>query len=245
MVHDRLEKCGLGPLCLELHSHKANRKHVYQELGKTLALGRPATPDVQTYEEVRRVRDELNQMSALLHNPDKLSGDTPYGIIGIISDLNEGGYPAPEFGIPGSDAWGRKEFVQRLEATAALAALTEEHGSEARHRWRGATKRLNPLERRRLEGALRQALTRLEALRQMVEQVPVAARWAGCTRIADAATALQQLEALQAMPSSVPTLLQAQALVDQPQSALELCEQIATWQQGRKELAGRGYRQRS
>ena len=29
VVHARLEKCGLGPLCLELHSHKAIRKHVY------------------------------------------------------------------------------------------------------------------------------------------------------------------------------------------------------------------------
>ena len=236
VVHDRLEKCGLGPLCLELHSHKANRKHVYQELGKTLALGRPAMPDAETYEEVRRVRDELNQMSALLHKPDKLSGDTPYGIIGIIADLNEGGYPAPEFGIPGSDAWGRKEFVQRLEATAGLAALTEQHGSEARHRWRGATKRLNPLERRRLEGALRHALARLEALQEIVEQVPEAARWAGCKRIADSATALQQLEALRAMPDSVPGLLREQALVAQPQSALELCEQIAAWQQGKTVL---------
>ena len=86
VVHDRLEKCGLGPLCLELHSHKANRKHVYEELGKTLALGRPTAPDAETYEQVRRVRDDLNQMSALLHKPDELSGDTPYGIIGMIAD---------------------------------------------------------------------------------------------------------------------------------------------------------------
>ena len=236
VVHDRLEKRGLGPLCLELHSHKANRKHVYQELGKTLTLGCPAMPDADTYEEVRRVRDELNQMSALLHKPDELSGDTPYGIIGIIADLNEGGYPAPEFGIPGSDTWGRKEFVERLEATAALAVLTDQHGSEARHLWRGTTKRLNPPERRRLEGALVEAVTRLEALQETVERVPAAARRAGCKRIGDVATALQQLGALQAMPESVPTLLREQALVDRPQPALALCEQIATWQQGQADL---------
>ena len=27
VVHARLVKCGIGPLCLELHSHKANRRH--------------------------------------------------------------------------------------------------------------------------------------------------------------------------------------------------------------------------
>ncbi|MCY4533739.1 MAG: DUF4011 domain-containing protein, partial [Bryobacterales bacterium] len=129
VVHDRLEKCGLGPLCLELHSHKANRKHVYEDLGKTLALGRPTAPDAETYENVRRVRDDLNQMSALLHKPDELSGDTPYGIIGMIADLNESGYPAPDFTIQNADAWGRQECAQRLEATAALAGLTDEHGS--------------------------------------------------------------------------------------------------------------------
>ena len=236
VVHDRLEKCGLGPLCLELHSHKANRKDVYQELGKTLALGRPTAPDTETFEQVRRVRDDLNRMSALLHKPDQLSGDTPYGIIGMIADLNESGYPVPDFTVANADVWGRQECAQRLEATAALATLTDEHGSEARHRWRGATKRLNPLERRRLEGALRQALTRLEVLRTSVERVPAAATWAGCKRIADAGTALQQLGALQAMPESVHALLREQALGDRPQAALELCEQIAAWQRGKADL---------
>ncbi len=236
VVHDRLEKCGLGPLCLELHSHKANRKHVYEELGKTLALGRPTAPEAETYEQVRRVRDELNQMSALLHKPDELSGDTPYGIIGMIADLNESGYPAPDFTIQNADAWGRQECAQRLEATAALAGLTDEHGSEGRHPWRGVTKRLNPIERRRLEGALQQALVRLEALRRSFERVPAAATWAGCERIVDAGTALQQLGALQAMPEPVHALLRAQALVDRPQAALELCEEIAAWQRGKADL---------
>ncbi|MDE0622501.1 MAG: DUF3320 domain-containing protein [Bryobacterales bacterium] len=236
VVHDRLEKCGLGPLCLELHSHKANRKHVYEELGKTLGLGRPTAPDAETYEQVRSVRDDLNRMSALLHEPDQLSGDTPYGIIGMIADLTEGGCPAPDFSIPNSDAWGRKECAQRLEATAALAALTDEHGSEARHLWRGATKRLNPIERRRLEWALSQAATCLETLRTSLERVPSPARWVGCERISDVGAALQQLEALQAMPPSVHALLREQGLVDRPRAALELCEQILVWQQGQADL---------
>ncbi len=236
VVHDRLKQCGLGPVCLELHSHKANRKYVYQELGKTLALGRPALPNAETYEEVRRVRDDLNRMSALLHTPDDLSGDTPFGIIGLIADLNESGCPAPDFAVPQADTWGREECSQRLDATAALAALTDEHGSEAEHLWRGATRRLNPVERRRLEPALQQAQTCLEALRTTLERVPAAATWAGCKRIADAGTALQQLDALRSMPPEVPTLLRADALVESPKAVLELCEQVSTWQKGKADL---------
>ena len=41
VVHARLEKCDLGPLCLELHSHKAVRRHVYDDLKRTLELGPP------------------------------------------------------------------------------------------------------------------------------------------------------------------------------------------------------------
>ena len=37
VVHKRLEKVGLGDLCLELHSRKANKKAVVQELGRTPA----------------------------------------------------------------------------------------------------------------------------------------------------------------------------------------------------------------
>ena len=236
VVHDRLEKCGLGPLCLELHSHKANRKHIYEELGKTLGLGRPSAPDAETYEQVRAVRDDLNRMAALLHTPDKLSGDTPYGIVGIIAKFKEAGCPAPDFSVPDSDAWSRAECARRLDATDALAALTDEHGSEACHPWRGASKRLNPVARLRLERSLSRATNCLESLRRCLEAVPAPARWAGCERIADVSVALQQLEALQAMPEAVGPLLRQQGLVDRTDAALEVCEQILAWQQGKAGL---------
>ena len=41
VVHSRLERLGLGSICLELHSNKANKKAVLEDLAKTLALGRP------------------------------------------------------------------------------------------------------------------------------------------------------------------------------------------------------------
>ena len=36
VVKRRLDKAGVGDFCLELHSHKANKKHIIDELGKSL-----------------------------------------------------------------------------------------------------------------------------------------------------------------------------------------------------------------
>jgi hypothetical protein len=40
VVYDRLRASGLDALCLELHSHKANKKAVLEELNRTLQLGK-------------------------------------------------------------------------------------------------------------------------------------------------------------------------------------------------------------
>ncbi|HKI20405.1 MAG TPA: DUF4011 domain-containing protein, partial [Isosphaeraceae bacterium] len=41
VVQSRLQRLGLGAICLELHSNKANKKAVLEELARTLSLGRP------------------------------------------------------------------------------------------------------------------------------------------------------------------------------------------------------------
>ena len=41
VVKRRLDNVDLGDMCLELHSHKANKRAVLEELAKTLYLGRP------------------------------------------------------------------------------------------------------------------------------------------------------------------------------------------------------------
>ena len=47
VVKRRLDRCGLGDFCLELHSHKANKKQVVAELGRCLELPPPGTPDTR------------------------------------------------------------------------------------------------------------------------------------------------------------------------------------------------------
>ena len=44
VVKRRLEAAGLGDLCLELHSHKAHKRVVLEEIGRTWQLSTPARP---------------------------------------------------------------------------------------------------------------------------------------------------------------------------------------------------------
>ena len=237
VVHDRLEKCDLGPLCLELHSHKANRKHVYAELKRTLELGEPrAVNGGERYKQVRQVRNELNEMSALMHRVDESTGETPYGVIGKIADLDEGKCPRPDFRIPGADVWSGDAFDERARVVAALAALTAEHGSEREHVWRGAQKRLTQLDRRRLVEQLRDGLGRLDTLRAALCEADRAASIEGAGTVAAAADVGGHLDALHAMPASVPGLLATEAVLEQPAIVLDLCENVAAAQELRSSL---------
>ncbi len=238
VVHDRLERCGLGPLCLELHSHKANRKHVYQDLKDTLALGRPRAGESGLYEQVREVRDRLNHMSDLLHAVDAATGDTPFNIIGKLSSLTGDGHPQPEFQIGGADKWSTEGIAERQAATASLANLRDQFGSELRHPWRGVGIRLNPMERNRLRVRLQRAIECLDAVREAAQSGSAVAALEPAATPGAISDVLCQLDALDAMPRLVPDLVANEALVSRPGPVLELCELVASLQELESSLRG-------
>ena len=235
VVHDRLEKCGLGPLCLELHSHKASRKHIYAELKRTLELGEPRSVNEAHYERVRTVRDGLNEMSEVIHRVDEASGETPYVVIGKIAELEEGACPRVDFHVPGADTWNDDAFEARASAVRALADLTAEHGSEWEHVWRGARKRLTQLDRRRLVELLRGGLVLLDTLRVALQEAARAAGVAGAGTLA-AEEVEEHLDALDVMPEPVPALLDTDTVLAHPALVLELFETVAAAQALRSSL---------
>ena len=71
VVQKRLESIGVGNFCLELHSNKARKKDVLEQLDKALNIGRIKHPDV-FYEEANSIfslRKELNAVVRKLHKP--------------------------------------------------------------------------------------------------------------------------------------------------------------------------------
>src|SRR5690606_31502849 len=70
VVKRRLDTIGLGDACLELHSHKSNKKTVLDELRRTLDLGRPKTRDYTAdLQALVSNRDRLNEYSKAVNTP--------------------------------------------------------------------------------------------------------------------------------------------------------------------------------
>jgi very-short-patch-repair endonuclease len=69
VVKKRLEKVGMGPFCLELHSNKARKRDVLEDLARTLRVQRVTPPDNwdQISKEVEDKRERLNQYVIELH----------------------------------------------------------------------------------------------------------------------------------------------------------------------------------
>ncbi|SDW74070.1 DUF3320 domain-containing protein [Paracoccus sanguinis] len=71
VVHRRLAKAGLGDLCLELHSAKANKKGVLQQLDRAWRSREVLSQESWEAKarELKRARDKLNGFVAALHTP--------------------------------------------------------------------------------------------------------------------------------------------------------------------------------
>ena len=70
VVHRRLSSIGLGPFCLELHSSKAKKTDVLQQLGKSLAISAQRTADdwAREAERLGLLRQSLNGLVDSLHH---------------------------------------------------------------------------------------------------------------------------------------------------------------------------------
>ncbi|PWV53866.1 DUF3320 domain-containing protein [Chitinophaga sp. S165] len=121
VVKRRLDSIQLGDACLELHSHKANKKELHQELRRTLELGKPAI--LQLQQEVTLLNDyrkELNDYSIAVNTAVGESGLTPHQLMGYLLQLKEqfAAIELPRIAIPNIDTWNALD-MQRAEAMAA------------------------------------------------------------------------------------------------------------------------------
>ena len=101
VVHRRLVSIGLGPFCLELHSSKAKKANVVQQLGKSLDIAsqRTAQDWEREAERLAQLRQELNALVGSLHRSHP-SGLTVYEAIGTCIE-HSGEEPSP---MPWADA---------------------------------------------------------------------------------------------------------------------------------------------
>ncbi|MDE0426788.1 MAG: DUF3320 domain-containing protein [Candidatus Poribacteria bacterium] len=85
VVKRNLDKVGLGDACLELHSHKMNKKTVADELKRVLEISEPrVTAFEEEVELLLNNRDRLNDYCEAVNEPIGESGITPYEAFGQL-----------------------------------------------------------------------------------------------------------------------------------------------------------------
>ncbi len=138
VVQRRMNTIGLGPLCLELHSNKANKRGVLEELKRTRELGRPRSYDGdQAAAKLQGLRDMLNKYDAVLHMPLQPSRLTAFQIIGHLVRLKEAGVDARGIVLDNPQSWSADDKKYREELLADITARIRDLGIPAHHPWRG------------------------------------------------------------------------------------------------------------
>ncbi len=91
VVKRRLDNIKLGEACLELHSHKSNKKDLHAELKRILELGKPAFAQLQLEMQLSKAlyRDELNAYCNAVNSVIAGSGRSAQQVIGFLLQIDK------------------------------------------------------------------------------------------------------------------------------------------------------------
>lgn len=123
VVHRRLKAHGLGDVCLELHSNKADRKRVLEQLGEAWdrATENSDRKWIQLTNELRVHRDHLNAYADALHRPGS-HGTSIFAAIGIVV----GKESAFELSYANANSH-REDALEAIIAAAERAGIAYSH----------------------------------------------------------------------------------------------------------------------
>lgn len=139
VVKRRLDANGIGDICLELHSNKANKRYLLEELRRTWDLGRPSgTEDGALIRQLRQSRDKLNEHAQRLHRRQAPCGLSPYQVIGHLVRLRQTNEGPAKATLVAPETWSRPERQERELQLKDLADRIDDIGPPAQHPWRCA-----------------------------------------------------------------------------------------------------------
>lgn len=156
VVHRRLRQVGLGPLTLELHSNKSNKRAILEELKRTRdAQHRQPRGDATVIRKLGETSDSLNAFARRLHTPLTPCELTPQKILGQLTTAQKAGGPTG-FKLDGAESWCRADVEKRKAVIHDVAERRRAIGVVPEHVWRGVRRgALDPVERAEIEAELR------------------------------------------------------------------------------------------
>lgn len=168
VVKRRLGAIGLGDLCLELHSHKAQKRAVLEEIGRTWELGCPRGEKLEEIvPQLSEARGRLNEHADALHTSIGPSGLSMFAVMGRLAELGERGKETAEFCFEGGETWTPDERGHRERLVAELMSRVSEMGEPCTHSWRGVRRQaVLAIDLPGIEKLLRRCRARVESLRE-------------------------------------------------------------------------------
>ena len=170
VVKRRLDRVGLGESCLELHSHKINKRSVLAELRRTLELGKPKVEERRSELDLLETsRARLNAYCDAVNAPIGNSNVTPYAAYGelIRSRAKPGSEGWPKLELPAMAGWTEVEFRQRQAIVQEFQARLAVMGTPVEHPFWGSSRTIMlPSDADRLRHELLAAPAELSAVRE-------------------------------------------------------------------------------
>lgn len=120
VVKRRLDNVNLGEACLELHSHKANKRELHNELKRILELGRPTITRLE--EEIRFLHpliNELNEYCNSVNSEISRSGYSAQVVMGFLLKITNKNkdYKFPKIQIENISSWD-SSHIKEVELLA-------------------------------------------------------------------------------------------------------------------------------
>lgn len=172
VVKRRLDNLNLGPMILELHSHKSRKQEVLAELKQTLELGVPTSNRMVPVDELRQTVVQLREHDAALHTPIGNSTVSPYQAMGQLLRLREQNIQSLDYAVPQAAHWSAEEYQSRRQLAQELDKLLVQSGVPAQNPWHGANcAPPPPSELQRLQTLAQSLLSPLQELKSAAESM--------------------------------------------------------------------------
>jgi hypothetical protein len=136
VVKRRLDGVGLGDFVLELHSRKAAKRKILEELDRTMrAVYPPAPSAAPDAAELQRVRNRLNEYVKTLHSEVPPLQMSLFQAMGQCAQLISA--PESRFTLTDISSWDRARLATVVKQITLLARAASRVGSPETHPWRG------------------------------------------------------------------------------------------------------------
>lgn len=171
VVHQRLVNSKLGPVCLELHSRKANKASVLGQIREAMEMANQPAYSKEPLDTLKSLQDVLNGHAKRVNRPLEPWGFTPYEILGGISLLYSEGNSLPDFEIPNASNYTKLKLRELKSNLEELCGRLSRSGVPSKNPWRmsnGVT--LTPIGFERLENVCKEGFSASTSLKISIEE---------------------------------------------------------------------------